>query len=231
MSQRWGVIFDMDGVLVDSYVAHFQSWKETAELFGQKLTEEEFAGTFGQTSPSIIQQLWGPAALTQEQMVEFDRIKEQRYREIVQRDLPVMPGVKDLIMALKQAGVELAVGSSGPPENVALALEALGVRALFSAVVTGRDVQHGKPDPQVFLLAAERMSIPPRWCVVIEDAPVGVEAARRAGMKSVGLQSPPPRDRDLSHANLVVHSHRELSPKRLRELLDLVEEGRHADGR
>ncbi|MFO1023443.1 MAG: HAD family phosphatase, partial [Planctomycetales bacterium] len=118
MTSRWGVIFDMDGVLVDSYTAHFQSWLETAKLFGQTLTEEQFAVTFGQTSPSIIRQLWGPSALTEPQMVEFDRIKEARYREIVHEHLVIMPGVRELITALKTAGADLAVGSSGPPENV-----------------------------------------------------------------------------------------------------------------
>ncbi|MFO1022500.1 MAG: HAD family phosphatase, partial [Planctomycetales bacterium] len=126
------------------------------------------------------------------------------------------------ITALKTAGADLAVGSSGPPENVALALQVLEARHLFSAVVTGRDVQHGKPDPQVFLLAAERISLSPRQCIVIEDAPVGIEAARRAGMKCVGIQAPPPRDRDLSGANLIINSHHELSPSRLHALLELT---------
>ncbi|MCA9099080.1 MAG: HAD family phosphatase [Planctomycetaceae bacterium] len=221
MSDILGVIFDMDGVLVDSYLPHFVSWQETASKFGLELTEEQFRGTFGQTSSSIIRQLWGEGALTPEQMTDFDHIKEARYRELVVAELPIMKGARELVQNLHSDGIPLAIGSSGPPENVQLAASALGGSNLFSAYVTGRDVQHGKPDPQVFILAAEKLGIPPDRCVVIEDAPVGIEAATRAGMKSIGLQSPPPRNRDLSRATLVIDSLSSLSTSRIREVLEL----------
>ena len=101
------------------------------------------------------------------------------------------------------------VGSSGPPENISLCLEKLGRREKFTAVVTGKDVSRGKPDPQVFQLAASRLGVEPNRCIVVEDATHGIEAANRAGMKSVALTGTTTRD-SLAAAHLIVDSLREL---------------------
>jgi beta-phosphoglucomutase len=129
-----------------------------------------------------------------------------------------MDGAIELIDALIADGFQLAVGSSGPPENVALVLEKLGRASKFSAVVTGNDVSRGKPDPQVFQLAAEKLNVPAASCAVVEDAVHGVEAARRAGMASIGLTGTVNAEA-LSGADLVVNSVRELTPSRIRELI------------
>lgn len=221
MCDQFGVIFDMDGVLVDSYQPHFVSWEETARRFGLRLTEEQFRESFGQTSSSIIHQLWGEGALTPEQIAEFDRIKEACYRELIAPRPPIMPGAEELVERLSSEGFLLAVGSSGPPENVFLVQEALKAFCSFSAVVTGRDVHRGKPDPEVFLLASERLRLPAKRCLVIEDAPVGMKAAKGAGMRCIGLQSPPPRARDLSSADRVVDRLDWISCDGIRNLLEL----------
>ena len=142
--------------------------------------------------------------------------KEAIYRALVDRSFPAMPGAAELVTALDEAGFALALASSGPPENVELALERLGVRERFDAVVTGRDVERGKPDPQVFLLAAERLGLPPDRCVVVEDAPPGVEAAHAAGMAVVALLSTGRRREDFAECRpeLVVSSLAELDPGR-----------------
>src|SRR5258708_5661322 len=120
-----GVIFDMDGVLVDSYQAHWESWHFMADELGKGLTEEQFVSTFGRTSREIIAEHWGANALSPQEIAEFDHRKEALYREIVNRNFPAMDGARDLIRELHGAGFRLAVGSSGPPENVALAVERL----------------------------------------------------------------------------------------------------------
>jgi beta-phosphoglucomutase len=130
-----------------------------------------------------------------------------------------MDGAVELIDALAAAGFRLAVGSSGPPENVALTLERLARAARFGALVTGRDVTRGKPDPQVFLIAAERLGATPARCIVVEDAPVGVAAAHAAGMASVALVGTVAAER-LAGADLVVRSLRELDAPRLAALLE-----------
>src|SRR5579863_5342463 len=152
--QQHAVIFDMDGVLVDSYQAHWQSWHFMADELGKGLTEEQFVSTFGRTSREIIAEHWGAECLTPDEIAAFDKRKEALYRELVERDFPAMDGATELIRALSVNGFKLAVGSSGPPENVALAVDRLKAGQLFNTLITGRDVTRGKPDPQVFLLAA-----------------------------------------------------------------------------
>src|SRR5258707_13874017 len=112
-----GVIFDVDGVLVDSYRAHWQSWHLMADELGKGLTEGQFVSTFGRTSREIIAEHWGADALTAQAIAEFDRRKEALYREIVNRNFPAMDGARDLIRDLHGAGFRLAVGPSGPPET------------------------------------------------------------------------------------------------------------------
>ncbi|HKA29406.1 MAG TPA: HAD family phosphatase [Candidatus Binatia bacterium] len=212
------VIFDVDGVLVDSYDAHMRSWLLMGREHGLAITEEEFASTFGQTSREIIARFWG-SDLSPQDVAALDGRKEAIYRDLIREHFPAMDGAVELIDALAGAGFRLAVGSSGPPENVELTLECLGRATRFDAVVTGRDVTRGKPDPQVFQLAGERLGLPPARCIVVEDAPVGIAAARAAGMASVALVGTVPADR-LAAADLVVRSLRELDASRLVALLD-----------
>jgi beta-phosphoglucomutase len=219
MDEPLAAIFDMDGVLVDTYRAHFRSWLEMAASEGLQFTEQEFAPTFGRTSREIIAHFWGKDRYDDAQIAELDRRKEAAFRRIIADDFPAMPGVMELLRALRHAGFWLAVGSSGPPENVELVVDKLAAGELFGAIVTGADVSRGKPDPQVFLLAAERLGVPPARCAVVEDAPAGVAAANAAGMASVGLLSTGRTPADLVAARAVVRSLSEISPSMLRELI------------
>ena len=219
MNDNLAAIFDMDGVLVDSYDAHFRSWQVVAREVGLPLTEATFASQFGRTNPESIAGYWGEGTFTSERIAALDDLKETSFRRNIGADFPAMPGVVNLLQSLHDARFLLGVGSSGPPENVDLVLSELKARSLFGAVVTGGDVTRGKPDPRVFLLAAERLDIPPRQCVVIEDAPAGLRAAKSAGMRSVGLASTGRTRQSLAEADLVVDSLDELSAPLLRELI------------
>ncbi|MBS0264854.1 MAG: HAD family phosphatase [Planctomycetes bacterium] len=214
------VIFDMDGVLVDSYQAHWQSWHFMADELGRGLTEEQFLTTFGRTSREIIAEHWGADALTPAQIADFDQRKEALYRELVDKDFPAMDGARELLQALSQAGFRLAVGSSGPPANVALTVERLGAQAYFHALVNGKDVKRGKPDPEVFLTAAARLGVEPAYCAVVEDAPVGIAAANAAGMTSIALLSTGHTLESVAAAKHVVKSLRELTPERIANWID-----------
>jgi beta-phosphoglucomutase len=211
------VIFDMDGVLVDSARAHAESWRLLAAELGTTLTNEQFVGQFGRTSRDIIRHFFG-AHLSDEVVARYDARKEQVFRELIRGRVPVMPGALELIHLLHDAGFGLALGSSGPPQNIALCLDELGLRSRFGAVVSGMDVTEGKPHPQVFLLAAKRLGVEPTSCVVIEDAPAGVEAARRACMKAVALTSTHPAGM-FEGADLVVDSLKEVTPELIGSLL------------
>jgi beta-phosphoglucomutase len=213
---RIGIIFDIDGVLVDSYAAHLQSWQMLAREMGAAISEAQFAKTFGRRSSDIIAETFGiqdPVEISR-----LDNRKEVLYREIIRRAMPVMPGAVEAVRRLRTAGFRIAIGSSGPPENVDLVCHALGLEPFLSAKVTGGDVLRGKPDPQVFQLAAERLGIEPPTCVVIEDAPAGVEAAKRAGMRCVALTSTHPAD-SLSAADSVIGQLADLTPELILELV------------
>jgi len=217
--RRYGVIFDMDGVLVDSYQAHFRSWRRLAERHGLTMTEEQFAATFGRTTREIIRALWG-AAVRDEEIGAWDDEKEALYRRIIQQDFPEMDGAGELLCALHEAGFVLGVGSSGPAENVAVVRECLSAGHLLSACVNGSEVTRGKPHPEVFRKVAGKLGIPPQRCAVVEDAPAGVEAARRAGMVAVAVTGTAAGQTLARRAHLVVDSLRELSPQILAELIE-----------
>jgi beta-phosphoglucomutase len=214
------VIFDMDGVLVDSYTPHFQSWQRLYDELGIEYSEAAFAADFGQTSRDILRRRL-QEDLTEARFREIDDRKESYYRDIIRESFPAMGGADDLIEALAADGFRMAVGSSGPPENVQLAIEKLRSGQLISAKVTGADVTRGKPDPQVFLMAAYRLGVPPASCAVIEDAVHGVSAAKRAGMVAIALTGTSTHE-ELAAADLVIESLRELSPNRIRELIKRI---------
>ncbi len=209
----------MDGVLVDTYHAHFESWLMMAERDGLSFTEEEFAATFGRTSREIIAHFWGDGRYSAAEMGAMDDRKEAIFREIIAADFPVMPGAAELLGDLRAAGFKLGVGSSGPVKNVDLVVDRLRARSLFDAIITATDVTRGKPDPQVFLLAAERMGVPPEHCAVVEDAPPGIEAANAAGAASIGFASTGRTAESLSAAKLVIRSLNELSPEFVRDVI------------
>lgn len=213
------VIFDMDGVLIDSYQAHYESWCVVAAQEGIEFSRELFDRTFGRTSREIIRDVWGERAGDDAHVASLDDRKEVAYREIIARNFPAMPGVGELIDALAAAGFRMAVGSSGPPENVALVLNRLQRQRLFSAVVSGADVVRGKPDPAIFLLAAQRIGVPPSRCAVIEDAPLGIEAAHAAGMTAIGLASTGRQKDQLAAADAVFDSLTAITPETIEQLL------------
>ena len=211
-----GVIFDMDGVLVDSAEDHFTSWQAVARELGRDLTREQFAHSFGRRSSEIIHHHF--AVADSAEIARIDARKEHIYRDLIRGRVPAMPGAIELVRGLHCAGLRLAVGSSGPPENIRLVCEEMNLTGWMSAIITGMDVERGKPDPQVFLVAASRMGLPANRCVVIEDAPAGVEAARRAGMKCIALTGSH-EAAALSVADRIVNSLLKLSPDGIRELI------------
>jgi beta-phosphoglucomutase len=219
MNNPLAVIFDMDGVLVDTYHAHYESWLMMAAREELRFTEAEFASVFGRTSREIIAHFWGDGRFTDAEIAALDAEKEAAFREIIAHDFPAMPGAKELLVDLHKNGFKLAVGSSGPPENVAMVVDRLDAGDLFGATVTGMDVTRGKPDPQVFLLAAKRLGVPPARCVVVEDALPGLQAAHAAGMKAVGLISTGRTREELAEADLLAATLKELSPEIFQRLI------------
>ncbi|MFQ5489829.1 MAG: HAD family hydrolase [Phycisphaerae bacterium] len=205
------VIFDLDGVLVDSAQAHHRSWQALGAELGCEVTAEQFAATFGRQNRDIVPLLFGEQTDPDGVQRLSDR-KEQIYRDLIRGRVPAVPGAVELVGRCAGAGLSLAIGSSAPKENIDLVLSAMGIADFFEVVVHEGDVQRGKPDPQVFVLAAERLGVPAARCAVIEDAPSGIRAARAAGMIAVGLTSHHPAEA-LADAHLVVDRLEDLSPE------------------
>lgn len=214
-----GVIFDMDGVLVDSGDPHHESWQVLARQYGINIPEERFKRTFGRPSRDIIRIIWGDD-VGEDEIQRIDAEKETVYRDLVRDNLPLMPGCKELLAGLRDAGFILSVATSGPRENLELVLDAGELAEFFTATVNGFDIEHGKPAPDCFLLAAERCGLEPAECVVIEDAPVGVQAGVAAGMPVIALTgthpSGPLAD---AGATVTVNKLKDIHPEMIRELV------------
>lgn len=219
-AQPKAVILDMDGVLIDSFHPHFVSWRDMLAEVGLTLTRDDFVRTFGQTSREILATLWPDRHWPGDTKDQLDRKKELYFRELITNDFPAMPGVVDLIKSLHTAGWKVAVGSSGPPENVQFAIDRLGIAPYLSGVAHGREVPRGKPDPAVFLLAAQRAGVAPARCIVIEDSPPGIEAALAAGMLCVGLLSTGHTPEQQARAHRRIERFTELNPDVLGEMLN-----------
>lgn len=180
-------IFDHDGVLVDSYANHLESWLELGRREGLAgITPDLIHRTFGMTNPSILRAACGEN-LDDATIARLGARKEECYRDIARGRLALMPGVRELLDALTAAGIAIAIGSSGPRDNLLLTVRECGLDGRFATIVGLEDITRSKPDPQVFLIAAERAGCVPLRCVVFEDATVGIQAAKAAGMLAVGV--------------------------------------------
>lgn len=189
-----GFIFDWDGVVIDSHAAHEESWGLLFAELGRPMPEDFFKRTFGMRNQQIIPESFDFVRADDAAAIKrLGNRKEELYRGILRRDgIEPLPGVVPLLRELKSLGIPRVVGTSTPRANVELVSHMAGLDGLFDAWITAEDVTRGKPDPQVFLKAAERISRDPERCVVIEDAHVGIEAAKRAGMKVVAVATTHP---------------------------------------
>ncbi|HZT32103.1 MAG TPA: HAD family phosphatase [Bryobacteraceae bacterium] len=181
------VLWDLDGTLVDSEEYHWRAWRETMAAQGVSITREQFAASFGRRNASFLPEWLGARAAAGgvEQVADA---KEACYRRLVRAGgIAALPGATAWVERLRREGWRQAIASSAPRLNVDTVLEALGLANCFQSVVAAEDVETGKPDPQVFLLAAARLEVPPERSIVVEDSAAGAEGARRAGMRSIGV--------------------------------------------
>jgi len=183
------VLWDLDGTLVDSENYHWQSWRDVLAPEGLSITYQQFLASFGKKNDPIMRE-WLGADYSPERAVRLAEAKEADYRRLVaEYGLQPKPWAKEWLTGLHAAGWKQAIVTSAPAANADVMLRALGLLSLFETVVTAEDVKEGKPDPEVFLTAAARLGVAPARCIVVEDAMAGIEGARRAGMKSIGISA------------------------------------------
>lgn len=211
---EFAVLWDLDGVLVDTSRYHFKAWRRLMAELGRELPEAGFLATFGQRNIDILRR-WLPG-IGDADAGRLSQRKEALFREMLPERIPLLPGAGRLVAELAREGIPQAVASSTSRSNLEEILPRSGLP--ITVWVAAEDVSEGKPQPEVFLKAAQSLSTPPELCVVVEDSVAGVEAARRAGMACVGVATTWPRER-LAGADLVVDSLEELSVERLRSLV------------
>jgi beta-phosphoglucomutase len=206
------IIWDLDGVIIDSADEHRRAWQRLAREENIKFTDDNFWATFGQRNNDIFATTWGP--LTPAQVRELGNRKETYFRDLIRQTASPLPGSMELMQSLHQAGYPQALASSAPIENIQLISEVLGLKRYLTALVSGETVPFGKPAPDIFLKAAQALHIEPMYCLVIEDAVAGVEAAHAAGMRCIAVAG----NRDLPGlraADLLVKNLTEVNVDRL----------------
>lgn len=199
---KQGVLWDLDGVLFDTTELHFQTWLEILKRYDIPFTREMFNGIFGMKNDEFMAQVFGKT-LEPVFVAKISDQKEELFRQMSPGRVQLLPGVKEWLARLKDWGISQAVASSAPQANVDTLLDQAEIRPFFSAVVSSAGLP-GKPDPAVFLKAAALIDVPAELCVVIEDAVVGVEAAKRASMKCIAVTTSNPTQA-LAAADVVVN--------------------------
>ena len=215
-------IFDMDGVLIDSNPFHLQIWREFLTRQGVSFDPERLpAQIFGQRDDNALRMFLG-ADLSEQQVQDWSEELEANFREAFRPHAQALPGVIAMIKECHEAGIPMAVASSAMKKNVDFVVEALKLGSYFQSVVSGDEVRRPKPDPEIYLLAAEHLAVSPSRSVAFEDSFVGIDAVVRAGMKCVAIASTFSEQqlRAETQAHLVVRSFEELSLIRLRQLFD-----------
>jgi beta-phosphoglucomutase len=179
------VIWDLDGVIIDSADEHRRAWQRLAHEEGRVMTDADFWATFGKRNDDIFASLWGN--LTPEQVKALSDRKEMYFRELIRESAAPLPGAIELMHGLHDSGFAQALASSTPVENIQLISDVLGLKRYLSILVSGETVARGKPAPDIFLKAATELHKDPTVCLVIEDAVAGVEAAHAAGMRCIAV--------------------------------------------
>lgn len=206
-------LFDLDGVIVDTAVYHFQAWRRLANELGFDFTEhqnEQLKGISRMESLDLILK-WGNVTLSEEGKIEWATRKNAWYLKLVQQMTPneVLKGVPEFLRSLRANGIKIALGSAS--KNSRLILEKIKMIEFFDVIIDGNDLTKGKPDPQVFLLGAEAIGCKPEDCVVFEDALAGVQAGKAGGMKVIGVG-----DAEILHeADFVIKGFEEMTIERL----------------
>lgn len=203
------VIFDLDGTLVDNNAFHLQSWKQYIKNLGKEISEEEYnANINGRTNKDAAEYLFGKKMTKDEAMV-YALEKEAVYREMYAPHIKPVDGLIEMLEGLKKLNVPMAIATSGIQVNIDFMFDHIPIREYFSVVVNSAHINKGKPDPEIYLKAAELLEVAPESCLVFEDAVVGINSAKAAGMRVVAISTTHPEE-ELRGADLIVKDYTEI---------------------
>jgi beta-phosphoglucomutase family hydrolase len=217
MTEKFAVIFDMDGVIVDSNPYHKEAWIKFTEKYEVELKEEEIPEKiYGKTNDAALREVFDKEFSTEENE-KLGEEKEAIYRELHAEDLEPIPGLRQFLQMLKQHQIPTAVATNAPVSNIDFIMERTGLRSFFDVVINSSMVAKGKPDPEIYLKSAEKLGMPPERCIVMEDSVPGVEAGVRAGMKVVGITTTHTKE-ELNQTSLAIDGYAELTYEKLAAL-------------
>lgn len=218
----WAALFDMDGVLVDNTNFHINAWLQFAQQHNRPLTKAQYLEHInGHVSADALAYVFG-RPMSPGELIVLTEEKEATYRDLYRPHLQPTPGLLDFLNALKAEKIKCAVGTSAPQSNLPFTLDGLNLRPFFSAIVDASMIQRGKPDPEIYLTAADRIGVEPARCVVFEDAFAGIEAGLSAGMKVVALATTHTPDELVdTGVSLIVNDFTELTVDAVRRLIEV----------
>ncbi len=214
----FALIFDMDGVIVDSNPAHKKALIQFCESHGFSLTEEELrAKIYGRTNRTWLTNLFG--ALSEEKLAEYTHEKESLYRRLFKPDIAPVPGLLTFLETARAANIQMLIGTSAPPENVHFTLSHTQTQDFFSHILDDTYVTHGKPHPEIYLKAVAQTPLPAERCIVLEDSLSGVEAGLQASCKVIGITTTHTPE-ELKDTHLVIGDFNELTLDHLHDLVN-----------
>ncbi len=194
-----GIIFDLDGTMIDNMMVHHRAWQQKLKELGMDLELEEVRQRVHGINEEILERLFGDR-FTPDDRRRISMEKEAEYRKIFLPELRLIDGLPDFLDQIQTAAIPMGIGTAAPPENVDFVLDNLQIRSMFQTVLHARDVEKGKPDPEIYLKVAAKLEIDPLECLVFEDTPAGAEAAQRAGCALVVITTTHP-PKEFQHLN------------------------------
>lgn len=209
INRKLGIIFDMDGVIVDNDIYHFNAWGELCKNYGLDVDKAEVKTWFGNTNPMILNRLFGDD-INQDTIVRMGSEKEALYRDMYRPDIKALDGLLHLLESLYESGFTIAIATAAPTENVDFVLEHTGIRKYFHKIVDASMIKVGKPSPEIYLKTAEVLQISVNDCLVFEDSFHGIESANKAGMKVIGVATTHPVE-NLKNTILNIHDFTEIN--------------------
>ena len=197
------VIFDLDGTLLDNNPYHLQSWKKYLENMGRDMTEEEYnANINGRTNRDVINYIPGDA-LNEENSLKYGLEKEALYREVYKPFIKPVNGLLAFLKILADKNVPMAIATSGIQPNIDFMFDNVPIKQYFKIIVNSSHIKKGKPDPEIYIKAASRLNVAPKNCLVFEDAVVGINSAKAAGMKVIAIATTHPKE-ELNGADMII---------------------------
>ena len=216
----YGIIWDMDGVLVDTATAHYHAWRQALSPYGADFSRQYFDDTFGINNDSLLAEIFGEK-LDRDTLHEISQRKEMIYRETIKNDFKIYAGVMEILQECQTAGLKQAIASSAPVENIEAVMQLSTLRQFFDQIISSAKMA-SKRNPEAYLAASTALALSPAHCVVIEDSLLGIEGAKKAGMKCIAIASTHSKEK-LTNADVVLAAVADLTILTILATLNIIE--------